>query len=353
MMIRLAFSMLLLTASLPVAAQQARELKVKPGNPYRHKPSRIEIPGTVLGARMFKASDLTQSESDVFFRYEPEDGSEEYSIYVYRLAGGSIPIWFDRARWSIEHRPEIYGTPVPSNDPLTFQGVEPSAKAGLVAAYQTEKNYRSTALAMTGIEGWIVKVRYSSKTATPSQARERAIQAIQSLRWPKPGRKDTPPAVLAPVQDCPSAIDTTASTRTVKEDGASAILGAFLSMAAAEIEDKEAQEPEQPVTWCRDPKLADDGVYRANAATDAYFLASSDSGRGLSVSPQMKLEDNEADGWVVRFVDLERTYVLPTQDALPSPARALSLLSEEKPVSSVNTVGKKKEISVDTGAFTE
>ncbi|MGC6401334.1 hypothetical protein ACNI3Q_12240 [Sphingomonas sp. FW199] len=353
MMIRLAFSLLLLTAPLPLAAQQARELKVKPGNPYRHKPSRIEIPGTVLGARMQSARDLTQTESDISFQYEPEDGSDLYSIYVYRLAGASIPIWFDRARWSIEHRPEVYGTPVLTSDPLTFQGSGPGNKAGLVAAYRTEKNYRSTAVAMTGIDGWIIKVRYSSETATPEQARERTIQAIQSLRWPKPGKKDTPPAVLTPVQDCPSAIATAASTRSVKDDGTSAILGAVLSMAAADIKGKDKAEPAEPVTWCRDPKLGDDGVYRANAATNGYFLASSDSGRGLSVSPQMKLKDDAPDGWVVRFVDLERTYVLPMQDALPSPDRALAVLSEEKPVSSVSTVGKKKEITIDTGVLTE
>lgn len=351
MMIRLAFSLLLLTAPVPLAAQQARELKVKPGNPYRHKPSRIEIPGTVLGARMQSALDLTQTQSDVSFKYESEDRSDLYSIYVYRLAGASIPVWFDRARWSIEHRPEVYGKPVLTGDPLTFQGSGPGDKAGLVAAYRTEKQYRATAVAMTGIEGWIIKVRYSSETATPEQARERAIQAIQSLRWPKPGKKDTPPAALTPVQDCPSAIATAASTRTVKDDGASAILGAFLSVAAADIKGKAAKEPAQPVTWCRDPKLGDDGVYRANAATDGYFLASSDSGRGFSVNPQMKLEDSAPDGWVVRFVDLETTYVLPTQDALPSPDRALAVVSEEKPISSVNTVGKHRNVNISTGVL--
>ncbi|WP_448658345.1 hypothetical protein ACPVPU_12855 [Sphingomonas sp. CJ99] len=326
---------------------------MKPGNPYRHKPSRIEIPGTVMGARMQSARDLTQTESDISFQYEAEDGSELYSIYVYRLAGGSIPIWFDRARWSIEHRSEAYGTPVPSNDPLTFQGNEPSAKAGLVAAYLTEKNYRSTAVAMTGIEGWIIKVRYSSKTGTPAQARERAIQAIHSLRWPKPRKRDMPPSVLKPVDNCASAIATAESTKTVKDDGASAILGSLLSMAAAQFRVEDEGEPGQPVTWCRDPKLGDDGVYRADAANDAYFLATSDNGLGLSVTPQLKLGDDEADGWVVRFVDLETTYVLPTQDALPSPARALSLFNDEKPISSVNTVGKKRQINIDAGAFTE
>jgi hypothetical protein len=92
-------------------------------------------------------------------------------------------------------------------------------------------------------------------------------------------------------------------------------------------------------------------VYRANAATDGYFLASTDSGRGLSVSPQTKLEDSAPDGWVVRFVDLEKTYVLPTQDALPSPDRALAVLREERPISSVNTVGKDRNVNISTGVL--
>ena len=95
------------------------------------------------------------------------------------------------------------------------------------------------------------------------------------------------------------------------------------------------------------------GVYRANAATDAYLLAFTDSGRGASVRPDAMgalLDDKTPPRWSVSLDDLGSTTSYPPMTALPRPDQVIAAL-EGPMLSRTSTWGKKREVTINSAAL--
>lgn len=344
--IRIVIAMLLLVVSLPATAQQPRDLKIKTGSAWSHKPSGIKLPASLLGADLRRGHDLTDRESDVYFRYWPSDENEEFSVYIYRLAGGSIPVWFDRAQYAISTRAAVYGQPSLTDDPLQFTLTGDIKATGLIATYRPTLRYTSTVVAMLAHGEWIVKLRYSSRKVAPEQARARTLQALEAIGWP---RRQATGGIVAPIADCAAPLPKTASASALPKSNPALILEAGLISAAADKSIKSA--PEAPVTWCRDPGRSSGDVYRPDGAADRYFLALSDAGRGVHVAPRISLSPDTPAGWSVWLVMLDNTLVYPAVDRMPDPDSVMQVIDRGQALASVTRSGKERRITLASDAL--
>ncbi|UIJ45807.1 hypothetical protein LZK98_02275 [Sphingomonas cannabina] len=337
---------LLICAAPPAFAQGAHNvaIAVPEGQPFVHANSGMTLPSSLTGLPRTRASELEAPQLDIIFEYANADESDFASVYVYRTTAGAAPVWFDRAVAAVEKRP-MFGTPHRLDRPVAFAPAAGAAASGLIAVWSLEgSSFRSTALAIVPLGEWLVKLRYSSKTLDAPALDERLRQAVAALGWPA-GLASAPPA--AAVEPCSAPIAFNGRAKPARRDATGTLMGALMAAAAADAETEGAVKT--PAVWCRDPApVADAAIYRADAGTDAYLLALSDAGRGVSVAPSLAglIEKRRKPSWTVSLVLPGRTLVYADQDRLPPPDQLLEIIAGE-PQSSTGTWGGKREIALD------
>ena len=338
-----------LMVATPVAAQSAgKAVSAKVGKPYRFQHSGIVAPADLDGMRRVDVRQFGDDELDMFAVYE--DGPDAITLYVYRTLNGSVPVWFDRARASVEQRRELFGNVVPVV-PTAFTPPGQSSASGLMAGWTLNKApYRGTALAILPVGEWLVKIRYTSTKMDGAAVAARLPAVLGALDWP---RGVPPAAVAAPVADCATPLifsPTAAAVTDPKLLRTAALTGGLVAAAAAAGKGKPAATP---AVWCRDPAPAPVGaVYRRDAEPDGYLLAISDSGRGISVQPDIIAQEiGEVDGkrvqqWSVALYDPGSIAIYGPVTGLPSPAMLVTALG--RPVlARATTWGKKRTITLN------
>lgn len=333
------------------AAQQPRAIEVKAGEAFRHAHSGLQFPARVAGLDRRRVLELEQEQLDVIADYGTIEQGEVFTFYVFRNVSGDVPVWFDRARWMIEHR-DVLGK-AEASEAAAFVPPGRREAAGLAATYTLMgKDFRSTGVAVLPLGEWYVKLRASSKTRSPADLLAAMKAALAELRWP-----DQLPAAPAavPVQACAGALATAGEAKLVAAGGKSgtdALMSSILGGALiATVKDK-SQPQARPVLWCRDAfQTMQAGAYRADNGTDSYLLAVADAGRAISAAPDPAgvleaLADQsrakKKPSYVVHFELLSQTLMSPPYDRLPPPEQAIAIIREGKFASAVPTWGKQK-----------
>ncbi|MFD1035204.1 hypothetical protein ACFQ15_11120 [Sphingomonas hankookensis] len=332
----------------PVAAQVVGStVSAKAGKPYRFKHSGITTPAELDGMRRVDVRQLGDNELDVFAVYQ--DGPDAITVYVYRSLTGSVPVWFDRARASVEQRREMFGNVVPVV-PTAFTPPGQSTASGLMAGWTLNKApYRGTALAILPVGEWLVKVRYSSSKMDGPAVAARIPAVLSTLGWPGNIPAATP---AAPVADCatPLAFSSTAAPVTDRDALFSAAFSGGLIAAAAT---EKGTPSATPPVWCRDPAPARIGAaYRSDGSSDSYLLAISDSGCGIEVQPDVigrevaQSQGKTLNQWSTALYEPGSIIIYGPTTALPSPDLVITML-ERPMLARTYTWGKKRTVAIN------
>lgn len=336
----------------PATAQPVgSEISAKPGKPYRFKHSGITAPAALDGIARVGVRQFGEQELDVFAKYE--NGADMITVYAYRTLTGSVPVWFDRARASVEQRRELFGNVAPVV-PTAFTPPGQSTASGLMAGWTLNKApYRGTALAILPIGEWLVKVRYSSSKMDGAAVAARIPAVLAALEWPM---AIPVAAAAAPVADCATPLTFAPSAAIVTDAKllqSAALTGGLIAAAA----DGKGKPPATPPVWCRDPAPAQVGAaYRRDADTSGYLLAISDSGRGIVVEPDIiarevgATDGRKVDQWSVALYDTGSIATYAPMNGLPAPDTVIAAL--ERPIlARTTTWGKKRNVSINPAFF--
>lgn len=346
-----ALALMLGTASAQ-AQKQPEKIRLSAGKSFKHKHSKLEVPASIDGISRSSITALENDQLDVSVNFSAPGTSEVISVFIYREVAGALPVWFDRARWAIETRPKVYGTPRWIENMLPFTPPGRANDTGLIAVYMPSAgDYKSTGVAMVPLGEWLVKIRYSSAVIPPEALAEKIKGVLAALKWPS---KLSDAATAVPVTPCATSLSLPERSQpAASDDGATALMGALLALPA--MNDKAKSSNAAPPLWCRDDGLKPSGnVYRPDAATDSYLIALSDAGRGIRVHPDANatLIDKDAKpSWRIEMLDLSRTTAFPPQDRLPPPLQALEIVESGKFVSSTASWGKKQDIQLSPDAL--
>lgn len=311
---------LLLLGAATAGAQQ-RMLEVPATASWQHAVTGFIAPPKVAGLVRTKIADSTNEELDVAVAYGSAGDGVHADVYLFKPGLYDLPVWFDRAMTAIRSQPQygIAGEPVAAA--VAFARPGAAAKSGLRAVMPIHYgDYKSSAVALLPMDGWLVTVRMSSTAADPAEVDARLTAFVAGLRWPAE-KKPAPEAV--PVVDCLKPL-TFKKARRLADDMTSALVVAA-SLAA--------EKPEgPPPVYCRDPSsVAEYGVYRPKESKDGYVVALGDAGIGLSVYPTLNLaallsEEAGGGGRRVSVTLLDRNSMgeLGAFNRLPPPAQAVS-----------------------------
>lgn len=332
------------------AAQQApHAIEVKAGDAFRHAHSALGFPERVGGLTRTRVLELEQDQLDVVADYGTPEQGEVLTFYVYRNVSADVPVWFDRARWMIEHRDSLGKAEAAEAGAFAPPGrTEPVALAASYALSGTD--FRSTAVALLPLGEWYLKLRASSRSRSPAELLAAMKGALAELRWPQ----DLAPAPAAvPVQACTGPLSLAGEAkpiRTGEKSGADTLMSSILGGVIVNDVKAKAQPGERRPTWCRDSfQTMEAGAYRADNAADSYLLAVADAGRAISAEPDpagllAALERKKAkkQSYVVEFVLLPQTLMSVPYDRLPPPEQAIAIIREGKFASGTPTWGKQK-----------
>ncbi|HEX8401716.1 MAG TPA: hypothetical protein VF628_08450 [Allosphingosinicella sp.] len=322
-----AFGLLIgLACAQPVAAQRGlRSLDVPATAPWQHAASGMVLPAEILGSRRVSIGDSGTEELDVVTQYEGEAGLTT-TIYLFRSQIPVVPLWFDRGQTVLEALrmagSEASAPVAGTSFALPGQSV---ASAMRVTYPFTSGGYKSTGLALTSVNGWLVKVRMSSKSLEPLALDSRLAAFVGAMRWPAAAK----PAVAADaIQPCGDKLSFR-QAKMVKPDMAQGLLGSLLAMAGS------AKGPDPSVRYCRESSEGVIyGVYRRVGTKDGYVMAIADSGRLLSIGSSPSIDPKAKPNYSVALLDLGQTATYPSFDRLPAPKQALQLISSQRPLSS-------------------
>jgi hypothetical protein len=318
----------------------ARPIELSAQDAFTHEHSKVRLPPVLTGLPRIEASENEPDQLHTSIQYASPDRGEQYIVIIYRDVGGSLPVWFDRARRRAE-RGEI------GSATLHWAGefVPPgrTAASGLLATYGlTGGAYRSSGVALVPAGEWLITLWAASRTRSPAELDARIPAALAEIAWPK--LDPAPPAV--PVAACTSALALSGDAKPLPNDESSFAVSMMSAMVRVRLlRLLERAEPR----WCRDSiELANAGVYRADEHKDGYFLAINDSGRGAYVGPNTVTLTGEkaankkgpAERYEVQVTQMSNVSTSGLLDRLPPPAQALAIAMGRRFVAKVPTWGE-------------
>jgi hypothetical protein len=341
----LAFAGLLVVAlAIPPQAQAKREIAAPVSAPWKHAQTGITLPPTLLGVARGSISDNSSSEVDVFAGYG--DGqATTVTLYVFRPALASVPMWFDRSETQVLMR-DVYGNATPTAAPSAFSPPGSKAASALRRIYLPGKGpYKSTGLAIMPMGEWLVAVRISSTEFDAAALNAKLDDVIKALGWPV-STADAEAAV--PVLACATPIAYAKKAKLKPPSMMDALLGATLSNIKPTDEEKAKAVP---VIWCREGSPKQEyAVYRAAGNDSGYTIAMGDAGLVINVSRGLALDDKDP-GYQLSLGLLEQTLIYPSFDKLPTPDIAIDAVMKNRSISS--TTRGSKDITITTGTIKE
>ena len=317
------------TAMMAGAMASARDLPVPADKGWRHAETGVALMAQNAGLTRTALTDATQGEFDVAAQYRAPDKSVTATVYIFRPAIADVGLWFDRSQTALETRAEFRNAAPASADPLGF--ALPGATAGS-ALRQTYANasgaYRSTALAVMPLNGWIVAIRMSATTLTADKLDAELQQFIAGIRWPKVVAAGTAARLVKP---CATPL-VFGKAKQVAAGAGDLLMSLMLpSLAASEKAKTPAKADDAPL-WCRDGEgRTEYGVYRNMRADQGYTMALYDGGRSVSVFPSIMGQIDKTGTYSVSLTDVDgSTSVLPSFSAMPQPKQVWAVVSQGK-----------------------
>jgi hypothetical protein len=278
--------------------------------------------------------DNGSAELDVVASFAAPDQSTFVTVYIFRPALMSVPVWFDRSETQILLRDEYRGAQ-PVAEARPFAPPSSAVASALRRSYLTgSESYKTTGLAVMPLGEWLVAIRISSRAADPAALETSLDVVIAALGWPA-GVEDGEPAGV--VAACAEPLDFARRAKLQRPNLTDALMGAALAGVVADRANDDEQDDAAPAVFCRDtPGKPEYGVYRLASEQNrkSYVMALGDAGRIISVAPSLGAALTGVKGYAVSFGDLDRTLVYPNFDKLASPDRALEAVTGTSPVAS-------------------
>lgn len=332
----------------PAAQEQAPA--ARPASTWSHDRSGLTLPAEVAG---FARGDSKQYDKDgyniaIAFR-DPASGTWA-DLFIYRAAPASVAVWGDRAAAGMFANPMLGDVDVNAVSIARFTPPGGAgANSGLRIVTPTKGELASSGLALWLHDGWLVKLRMSSRTLDAATLEARMAQFIGAVTLPAAAR---PAPAFAEIRDCAAPMKPGKKAKLVQLDlTGSIMIGGLLAgitdEAFGEAEAAKPTDSSEPV-WCRDagsePKY---GIYRREDGVEGFLIALGDTGTSLSVSgydagPLMK----PSKGFLVKQSDGVTEQVYPPFDRLPTPQQALGLPGNVSPVFTAGLLDENKRTTI-------
>ena len=310
---------------------------------WKHAGSGVILTREIAGLVRESLADSSTTELDISAQFRSPDRATLATIYIFRPANNSVPIWFDRSRTMIELGDVfgLKGNPIEAQ-PTAFAPIPTGTTSGLKIVYPVPaSNFRSTALALAPVGEWVLAIRITSSSLDVPALDGELVGIIRGIRWP-PGLAPAP--IATPVETCETPLPPS-KAKMIRNNGANVLMDSVMGIVAAKtIADDPKIRSAPPLPFCREPGgVIDYGVYRAVGSTDAYQIALGDAGVSVLVGPTININSGTP-RYSVTLQRLDSDLTYPSFNRLPSPEQVTKLINQTGPLSETSRNGNNTNI---------
>lgn len=336
------------------AFAQPTDISSEPDQIWIHKHTGTGFPAKLDRFDRSIIRDLTEDQLDVVISYTDPNKQGALTLYMYRPAINDIPLWFETAKQSLMNGRMGQFVPEIVTD-TAFTPPGQSSMTAMVVSYRlTGSGYKSTAIAMVPVNGWLLKIRYTS-AEYDAQALVNEIPKIVAAVETGEIRQQARQAVA--VKPCAKKLKLKSKAKRFRPSLVDALIGGVITSAAGE-QGSDGDEPAETVIYCRDP--GDYGqwtVFRANESKDSYILPLGDSGRALSVYRNTlsgAISGDNRKRYTPVHMKLGQHNIYADINVLPVPETLLAAVNKQTLISSSTTWPEEgSTITIDSGLATE
>ncbi len=210
-------------AGVPARAE-LRSLEVPATAGWQHAETGLVLRSKLAGLPRTSLQDNGAAELDVIVNFAAPDKASIITVYLFRPALMSVPVWFDRSEAQILSR-DVYGGAQPVGEARAFAPPSAQTASGLRRIYLTNAEYKATGLAVMPLGEWLVAIRISARDADPVALEAKLDEAIGSLGWPKDVKSA---AAAVPVAACSTPLTYAKRARLQKPTMVDGLIGAAL-----------------------------------------------------------------------------------------------------------------------------
>lgn len=334
----------LVCAAVPLVAQDAEQPALaRPAATWSHDRSGLTLPDSLAGFTRGASKQYDEEGYNIGVAFR-DDASESWAdLFIYRAAPASVAIWADRAAAGMFANPMLGEVDLDAVRIARFTPPGSASKEnGIRIVTPARGEVTSSGLAIYLHDGWLVKLRMSSKTLDPAALEGKMGEFVAALAMPAATMRSMG---FYEIEDCSAPIKPAKKAKLVALD----MMGSIMlggTLGAAHDKKLEASEAaprsggSAAPGYCRDPGSTPQyGIYRVGGAIDQYVMALGDTGTSLSVGsydlgPLVK----PSRGYLVRQSDGVTEQVYPPFTALPSPEQVLALPGRVSPVFSAGLI---------------
>lgn len=318
-----------LAAGLTVSAASAQEPDAQPASIWSHDLSGLMLPASLAGFERGPSKQFDEDGYNVGVEFEDDASGSWADLFIYRASPASVAIWGDRAVAGMFANPILGEVDVNAVRIMPFTPPNNAGeKSGLKVLAPLHNDLTASGLAMYLHDGWLIKLRMTSRNLDIVSLEARMADFIAGL---KISAAERPAPAFVDILDCPAPLKSGKKAKLIRLDMMGSImLGATLGIAH-EAKAEAAKDSDDPSArdgvWCRDPASQPQfGVYRRGADEDSYLIALGDVGTSLAVGrydlgPLMK----PSRGYLVTQSDGVTEQIYPPFDRLPLPGQVLGL----------------------------
>ncbi|XJJ60061.1 hypothetical protein WBP06_07315 [Novosphingobium sp. BL-8H] len=336
------------------ALADPKVLSDKAGKEWRHKETKLALPGSFGRFTLESVKDWTDSQSDIVATYRDRSTDTLLSVFLFRAGLADVSIWQDRIISTVRANGGGLGNVDGNETRLTpFTPRDGVAGSGSIAAFHlTGGNSQTSGSAVAPFGDWLVAMRMSSGSLDEQALFNALLDFASGLPLGQPAKERTHGASYA-ITPCSGTVPMGTAKRSEGSMSEALLLSVGLE-AALEDRQKGAVEETPAAPWCREATSGKEfSVYSRGNANDGYVIAYNDAGVAIEVSKAISLTPSDSQNYSVALRAATATSFFRGFTSLPSFQQAIDVINSERPIGSVGRTPKTARhisISADTAA---
>jgi len=319
------------TLASPLAAQAPLD---RPEPTWSHDLSGLTLPMTLGGFQRGQSKQYDDQGYNIGVTFRDEASGSWADLFIYKAAPASVAVWGDRAAAGMFANPMLGDVDLATVTIASFTPPNGAGdNSGLMIVAPVTGDLTASGLAIYIHDGWLVKLRMSSRTLDAATMEARMAAFVAAVTLPA---ATLPAPAFAEISDCAVPLKAKKKAKLMRLDMMGTImLGATLGVVHdKKLEEASASSGAAPSVWCRDAASETRyGIYRREGSDDSYLIGIGDTGTSLSVGqydlgPLMK----PSRGFLVTQSDGVTDQIYPPFDRLPTPEQVLGLPGNIGPV---------------------
>lgn len=320
---------------------KATPVAAEPSQRWTHEESQVGFPASIANFARETVEDSTTSQSDIAVTFRDHANQTLASVYLFRAGIANVSLWQDRIAQQILRPDGPLGTidrAKGTETPFTPAGGGSQSGSRLVFPVSGKAN-TATGSAVLAVDQWLVAIRMTSRTLSPTALDSQLASFVDALVLP---RAKVPAEPVYRITECTTPPLPTKAAKRADVGLGSMLVRSTLQMTSKKAEDDRKSSIRSFVLFCRAASGTPTfGAYRIDQNRNRYIVAFGDAGVVAVIEPDSSTElMGEGKTMGLTLITTEQNLFFRGFRSLPAMEQVLSVVDTENPIGGTGRTAK-------------